>query len=37
VYHVGAGWSADATHPPTRTSVVAAATRLYKRVRGRTG
>lgn len=34
-YHVGAGWSASATKPPTRAAVVAAATRLYERVRGR--
>jgi len=32
VYHVGAGWAAGATSPPTKRQVVTAAHHLYKRV-----
>jgi hypothetical protein len=35
VYFVGFGWSAKTKDMPTRTQLIAAATRLYKRVRGR--
>jgi hypothetical protein len=34
VYFVGFGWSAKTKNLPTRTQLIAAATRLYKRVRG---
>lgn len=32
VYHVGAGWSAGASDPPTRQAIVSAANHLYARV-----
>jgi hypothetical protein len=35
VYHVGAGWGAGASDPPTKRSVVSAARHLYDRVRAR--
>jgi hypothetical protein len=34
VYFVGFGWSAKTKNIPTRTQLIAAATRVYKRVRG---
>jgi hypothetical protein len=34
LYFVGFGWSAKTNNVPTRTQLIAAATRLYKRVRG---
>jgi hypothetical protein len=34
LYLVGDGWAAGATNPPVRARLLAAATRLYKRVRG---
>jgi len=35
LYLVGVGWPTGVAHPPTRTGLVAAATKLYGRVRGR--
>ncbi|HVM56932.1 MAG TPA: hypothetical protein VMT74_05675 [Gaiellaceae bacterium] len=34
LYLVGVGWPTAGAHPPTRAGLIAAATRLYKRVHG---
>ena len=34
LYLAGEGWSAGANNPPTRAGLIAAVTKLYKRVHG---